>query len=58
VKQVNEPPVVLVKTWISLVMSSEDNTVKQHAKEMLLNAFGDMSAVAVYAEKHQIKIRK
>lgn len=52
-----EPPVALVSTWISLLMSSEEKDVKDRASEMLLNAFGDMKAVAEFAEKHKIKVR-
>lgn len=52
-----EPPVVLVKTWISLLRSNEDKLVKDRAKEMLLDAFGDMANVAEYCVRHDIKIK-
>lgn len=56
-KSKKEPPVVLVKTWIGLMMSSEDKEVKDRASGMLMKAFEDMKAVAEYAEKHQIKLK-
>lgn len=51
-----EPPVVLVKTWVSLVRSSEDEEVKSRACQMLIDAFGDMKAAADYCVKNNIKI--
>jgi hypothetical protein len=56
VTQRKEPPAALVKLWITLLMSNEAKEVKDRASEMLLNAFGDMKAVSVFVEKHQIKI--
>lgn len=52
-----EPPAVLVRTWINLLMSSEDKEVKDRAAKMLINAFGDMKSAAAFAEKHQIRMR-
>ncbi|MFT6579502.1 MAG: hypothetical protein ACJAW0_001952 [Zhongshania sp.] len=52
-----EPPVALVKTWITLFTSDQDQEVKDRASEMLLKAFGDMKAVAAFVEKHKIQLR-
>ena len=49
------PPVVLVRTWINLLTSSEEKEVKDRAAEMLLNAFGNMKNAVAFAEKHQIR---
>ena len=46
-----EPPVALVKTWFSLFTSGQDQEVRDRASEMLLKTFGDMKAVAAFAEK-------
>jgi hypothetical protein len=35
-----EPPVVLVKTWVELIKSSEVEEVKSHAWNRLIDAFG------------------
>ncbi|MGH1472645.1 MAG: hypothetical protein ACRBCS_15800 [Cellvibrionaceae bacterium] len=57
-KNNGEPPVALVKTWLHLFLSSEDDEVKTRGKEMLLSAFGDMKAVSLYVAEHQIKIKQ
>ena len=57
VAQKKEPPIALVSTWISLLMSDEEQEVKDRASEMLLNAFGDMKAVSAFVEKHNIQIK-
>ena len=49
-----EPPVILVKTWYSLLIQKDDMSAKERGKEMLLGAFGDMQSVAVYLKKHKI----
>ncbi len=49
-----EPPVILVKTWYSLLIQKDDLSAKERGKEMLLGAFGDMQSVAVYLKKHKI----
>ncbi|MBU2983896.1 hypothetical protein [Saccharophagus degradans] len=51
-----EPPLVLVKTWVSLVRSAEDEEVKSRACQMLIDAFGDMKAAADYCVRHNIQI--
>ena len=54
----NGPPVQLVKTWIGLLFSNEDDVVKEHAKKMLIDTFGDMKTAALFAEKHDIEVRR
>jgi hypothetical protein len=48
------PPLALVKTWYDLLSSSEDNSVKQHAQQMLLNAFESPEAIATYLKANNI----
>lgn len=48
------PPLALVKTWYDLLSSSEDNSVKQHAQQMLLNAFESPEAIAKYLKENNI----
>lgn len=52
-----DPPIVLVKTWVSLLTSSHDKQVKDRAKEMLINAFGDIKSVASFCAKNNINIK-
>jgi hypothetical protein len=52
----NEPPKVLVETWLHLLTQNEDTELKEHGKNMLLSAFEDMQAVANYIKKNHIKI--
>lgn len=49
-----ESPVVLVKTWLSLARSNEDQEIKEHALKMLEEKVGDHKAIAVFMEKHGI----
>jgi hypothetical protein len=51
-----EPPKVLVETWLYLLTQNEDTELKEHGKKMLLRAFEDMQAVANYIKKNHIKI--
>ena len=48
------PPPILVKTWVNMMRSSEDNIARERAKDMLLGAFEDMQSVAAYMKKHGI----
>jgi len=49
-----EPPVVLVKTWYSLLKQNKDLEAKERGKEMLIQAFGDMKSLVVFLKKHNI----
>jgi hypothetical protein len=51
-----EPPKVLVETWLQLLQQNNDKELKEHGKNMLLGAFGNMQCVANYVKKHHIKI--
>lgn len=53
-----EPPAILVKTWVNLLLSSENKEVKDRAKSMLISSFGDMKAVTEFVERNQIQIGK
>ena len=50
-----EPPKVLVETWLHLLTQNEDAELKEHGKNMLLDTFDNMQCVANYVKKHQIK---
>lgn len=51
-----EPPKVLVETWLHLLTQNEDAELKERGKNMLLGSFGDMQAVANYIKKHHLKV--
>ena len=51
-----EPPKVLVETWLHLLTQNEDAELKERGKNMLLGSFEDMHAVANYIKKNHIKI--
>jgi hypothetical protein len=51
-----EPPKVLVETWLHLLTQNEYKELKVHGENMLLGAFGNMQNVAIYVKKHRIKI--
>lgn len=53
----NEPPLILVKTWLALIKSSEEKEVKDHALNMLLSSFGNLEMVAAYCKKHGLEIK-
>lgn len=51
-----EPPRVLVETWLQLLQQNDDKELKEHGKNMLLGTFENMQCVANYVKKHNIKI--
>jgi hypothetical protein len=51
-----EPPEVLVETWLHLLTQNEDTELKEHGANMLLRAFENMEAVATYIKKYQIEV--
>lgn len=55
-KNIIDPPVVLVRTWVGLLNSNEDKEVKDHAGKMLTNTFGDIQTAAEYCIKNGIKV--
>ena len=50
------PPVVLVKTWVHLINSSESDEVKDRARDMLLNSFESLQEAAQFCREHDIKM--
>jgi hypothetical protein len=53
----NHPPLILVKTWLDLLKSNEDKSVKDHAAKMLLDAFGSLENVATYCKEHGLTLK-
>jgi hypothetical protein len=51
-----EPPKVLVETWLHLLTQNEDAELKEHGENKLLSAFEDMQAVVNFIKKHHIKV--
>jgi hypothetical protein len=51
-----EPPKVLVETWLQLLTQNEDMELKEHGKNMLIGAFENMQNVANFVKKHHIRI--
>lgn len=49
------PPIILVKTWCQL-LRCDDPEPAEHAKEMLLNNFGNMQGAVEFVKKHKIKV--
>ncbi len=49
------PPVVLVKTWVHLISSSESEDVKNRASSMLLNSFSSLQEAADFCRDHEIQ---
>jgi hypothetical protein len=50
-----DPPKVLVETWLHLLTQNEDAELEDHGKNKLLSAFEDIQAVANFIKKHHIK---
>ncbi len=50
------PPVVLVRTWVELIKSNEDEQVRIHATKMLIGAFGDIQTAAAFCKQNDIGI--
>lgn len=53
----NDPPVILVKTWVHLIQSSESKEVKERANVMLLNAFIDLKSAIEFCRLHDINLK-
>jgi hypothetical protein len=54
-KQLAQPPFVLVKTWLELLKNAEEKEVKRHANKMLINAFGSAEVAVIYLEQQGFK---
>lgn len=53
-KNNNTVPVALVKTWYELLLNAEETEAKNHARDMLLGAFGTEANILAYLKKHKI----
>lgn len=52
----NQPPKVLVLTWLEVLKETKDESVRQHVTNMLIGAFGSMQGVADFLAKNDITI--
>jgi hypothetical protein len=52
----NEPPKVLVITWLELLKINDNKELQRHAEKMLISAFGSMQEVADYVKRNNISI--
>ncbi len=52
----NYPPIVLVKTWVALIKSNEDEKVRGHATKMLIGTFGDIQTATLFCKQNGIEI--
>ncbi|MDF2179930.1 hypothetical protein P2G88_16880 [Aliiglaciecola sp. CAU 1673] len=53
----NQPPAILVSTWIKLLQQSEHSEAKEQAMKMLLASFGTMKAVEEYVKANKLDLR-
>jgi hypothetical protein len=52
------PPVILVKTWVTLINSKESEDVRSHASNMLMQAFDhDLQGVVEFCKLNNISIK-
>lgn len=49
------PPIVLVQTWCQM-LKCEDVEPAKHARNMLVNAFGDMQGLVEFVKENNIKV--
>jgi hypothetical protein len=49
----NNPPIVLVKTWLQLVNFSTEEEVRNHSKRMINRNFGSVDLAIIYIEQNQ-----
>jgi hypothetical protein len=49
----NNPPIVLVKTWLQLVNFSTEEEVRNHSKRMINRNFGSIDLAIIYIEQNQ-----
>jgi hypothetical protein len=56
VMSTNEPPKILVMTWLELLKTSDNEEIKSHAAEMLIATFGSEQVVADYLAKNNIAV--
>ena len=53
----SEPPIVLVKLWVELLVSEEGKEVKDHASNMLMGAFGSIEGITDYCNINNITLK-
>ena len=51
-----QPPKILVETWLHLLTQNDDDVLKEQGRNMLLGAFGDMQNLAQYMELNGLKL--
>jgi hypothetical protein len=49
----NNPPIVLVKTWLQLVNFSTEEEVRNHSERMINRNFGSIDLAIIYIEQNQ-----
>ena len=54
---INNPPTILVKTWLFILTSADEEEARRHAKKMLNNAFGSVEFAIMYLEDCDTKLR-
>jgi hypothetical protein len=54
---INNPPLMLVKTWLYILTSADEEEARLHAKKMLNDAFGSVEFAVMYLEDHGVKLR-
>jgi hypothetical protein len=54
-KQLAQPPFVLVKTWLELSTNSEEKDARQHANRMLIRAFVSVEVALIYMEQQSLE---
>jgi hypothetical protein len=53
---IDNPPVMLVKTWLYILTSADEEDARRHAKRMLLDVFGSVEVAIMYLEDHEEKL--
>ena len=56
-EQASLPPKTLVQTWVTLIKSNENGTVRQHATNQLINTFGSLESAIQYCVNNGISIK-
>jgi hypothetical protein len=54
---INNPPLMLVKTWLYILTSGDEDEARRHAKKMLNDAFGSVEFAIMYLEDRGVKLR-
>jgi hypothetical protein len=54
---INNPPLMLVKTWLYILASADGEEARRHAKKMLNDAFGSVEFAVMYLEDRGVKLR-